>query len=132
MPDIHEISATALKALQAAEEVRIQLSGKIASQEAEINRLNSINRGVDEFRSLVAKLASAGVVDRPNAKYLDRNVNETNVGDFIVKLANVVEAPIQVRAAMSPYEVTGVTETKTAKDDAAGTCEEKLRKIVGR
>jgi len=131
MPDIAKLSALSLQALKAAEEVRLLQSSKIASQEAEINRLRSQQQGAEQFRALVAKLASVGVVDRLNAVYFDKNVTDENVTEFITKLASAVDTPKQ-KTTVSPYEVTGVTEQSTNRDQAAGDCERKLRDIVGR
>lgn len=131
MPDLREIFSKVTEALAAADEGQKILTNKIASQAEEIKHLRETNACADNYRCLVDKLASAGVVDEYHAVYLKDNVTDGNVNDFLTKLANVVE-PKQA-SAPSPYEVSNIpmaTESGTNKD--LEDCNRKLRSLYGK
>ena len=132
MPELKDIFAQVTDALGAADKGYKILSAKVASQSREIESLKAVKECSGNFKVLVDKLASVGVVDECNAVYLKDNVTDTNVNEFLVKLANV-SAPKQTPA--SPYEmstipVKGKTDEEQNKDLEA--CNQKLLALYGK
>lgn len=128
MTDVNEIFNKTVDALAAADRAQKAMTSKIASQQEELNALRSIKGCSGGFKELVAKMASAGVVDELQAVYLKDNVTDNNVNEFLVKLANVVN-PRQTPA--SPYEMSQipVTEEPPKPDKYLDECNKRLHKL---
>lgn len=131
MQDIREIFNKVTEALDAADKGQRILVNKVASQEKELKALRSRNCS-ENFRVLVDKLASAGVVDELHAVYLKDNVTDDNVNDFLVKLGDKV-APKE--AAVSPYELTDIPVTVEQPSDGKKDlekCNNRLQALYGK
>lgn len=132
MIDVNEIFNKTVDALAAADRAQKALSAKIASQQAELNDLHSVKDCSGSFRDLVTKLASVGVVEDVQAVYLNDNVTDKNVNEFLVKLANVVTAR---PTPMSPYEMSSIPvaeATKTGSDKDLDECNKKLQTLYNK
>ena len=133
MQSQNEFYQNVLDALELAGKENNALSRKIASQEEEIKTLRGSLSGSGNYKALTQKLASAGVIDRLNQAYLETNVNDGNLPEFLDKLTGVIETPKTASAPASPYEISGVkVSTTTEKGDAAlEACNKRLREIHG-
>lgn len=132
MPELKDIFTQVTEALGAADKGYKILSAKVASQSREIESLKAVKECSGNFKVLVDKLASVGAVDELNAVYLKDNVTDTNVNEFLVKLANVA-APKQAPA--SPYEMSTIPVKDASQEEQnkeLEACNQKLRALYGK
>lgn len=132
MPDTIQFYSNVVNALQAAKKANDIMTAKVASQAKEIEDLKAHKtEGSDNYKELVSKLASAGVIDNLNEAYLKHNVNDGNLPEFITKLASLIEDKPVKQAGNTPYEVSAVTSTATAPtgDKYLEECNKRLRDI---
>lgn len=139
MPELNEIFSKVTEALGAADKGYKILSAKVASQireiesqKKEIENLKAMKDCSGNFKALVDKLASDGVVDECNAVYFKDNVTDKNVNEFLVKLASAV-SPRPFPA--SPYEMSSIPvndPTKEEQNKELEACNQKLRALYGK
>ena len=133
MQNQEEFYKNVIDALDYAGKENQLLSEKIASQAEEIKTLKGSLSGSGNYKALTQKLASAGVIDRLNQAWLETNVNDSNLPEFLDKLASVITTPKTASAPESPYEVSGVKVSTTTPvgDEALAACNRRLREIHG-
>ena len=132
MPELNEIFTQVTEALGAADKGYKILSAKVASQSKEIENLKAMKDCSGNFKTLVDKLASVGVVDEYHAVYLKDNVTDSNVNEFLVKLASAANPK---PSPASPYEMSSIPAEGYAKEGQnkdLEACNQKLLALYGK
>ena len=104
-----ELAKAVIDYLEDTNKTHAMLSSKIASLAKENdNLLGHTKASLNMFKGLVNKMASAGLIDRPNEAYLTKNANESNIDEYLGKLSALIEEGAEKKAAeraISPYAV---------------------------
>lgn len=105
----NQIATAVVDYLQDTNRTYALVTSKIASLTEEKNNLLEHNKvSLDMFKGLVNKMASAGLIDRPNEAYLIKNANEGNIDEYLGKLSALIEEGADNKKAadsVSPYSV---------------------------
>jgi len=117
-----------------AAKLRDDMTSKIAGLTRENERLRGGRVTSAVFRDVVSKLASAGLVDKPNQAHFDKTTTDGNVADQLAKLANLLtRASVVGKSASSPapYKVRAGGQA-TTQEEAARHLHERLSKLIAR
>lgn len=136
MTDINiEMADTLMQYVEETGKARDAVVSKVASLQNQNEALSKAVVSVDTLKTLVSKLAGAGVIDKFNEAYFHKNASETNTHQCIQRLIGLLEeegdAQAKEASAPSPFKVEK-PGNKAVRDQADIDFSRQLRELVRR